>query len=54
MMLSFQCFCAGDSIEESEDTKELSDIWCCKCLLKLLSEYKSYVFLWTMWRRLGN
>ena len=27
---------AGDSIDKNEDTNELSDILCCKCLLKLL------------------
>ena len=36
IMLSFQRFGAGDSFYENEDTNELSDILCCKCLLKLL------------------
>ena len=36
IMLSFQHFGVGDSVDENEDRNEHSDILCCKCLLKLL------------------
>ena len=49
MVLFFQRFGAGDLVDEDGKTAQLSAILCCKCLLKLLTEYMSCVLLRVTW-----
>jgi len=49
MVLFFKLFGAGDFVDKDGGSDQISDLLCCKCLLKLLKEYRLYVLLWVRW-----